>query len=331
MLSLRQLGEFGLIARLEKILPAALSKAWAVAIGDDTAVRRLADGSHELFTTDLLLEDAHFLPGDSRHWEGVGWKALAVNLSDVAAMGGRPVGALVGLGLPPKAKLREVEALYRGLAACSKKYSCPVVGGDTNASRGGWVISVAVLGQMEGRPLLRSAARAGDGLWVTGALGAAALGWAAARSHQAGRMFRPFLRRHAWPEPRLRWGELLAKSGMVGAAIDLSDGLAGDLAHLASASRVGFEVELASLPQAPGFLPACRKLRVSPEELQLCGGEDYELAFTVRKGREEKFLRYCRRHRIAATRIGRAVSGSGIRWLSAEGKVKRAGRGFRHF
>ena len=166
MPKLSSLGEFGLIARLQKILPPPVGKAWSVGIGDDTAVHSLGRGRSQLFTQDLLLEGIHFLPGTPRVWEDIGWKAMAVNLSDLAAMGGDPLGAVIGLGLPKRAKIPEIEALYRGIAQASRRFKCPVVGGDTNISKSGWVIAVAMLGETPRKPLLRSAARAGDSLWV---------------------------------------------------------------------------------------------------------------------------------------------------------------------
>jgi len=331
MTKLRTVGEFGLIARLEKILPKALSKGWSVAIGDDAAVRRLSGGRYQLLSKDLLLEGVHFLRGNLRHWETVGWKALAVNLSDIAAMGGRAVGALIGLGIPKDAEVQEVEALYRGAAACSKKYRCPVVGGDTNVSRQDWVISVTVVGESDAKPLLRSSARSGDSLWVTGDLGAAALAWRAIQQKKVQRVGREFLRRHARPEPRLAWGSQLAGSGMVTAMLDLSDGLGGDLKHLAEASGVGFEVELEALPKARGFDAACAKLGLDPVDLMVNGGEDYELLFTVRAGKSDAFRKLCLQYRISAKIIGRAIRGSKIHWFKNGKEWGQPAAGYRHF
>lgn len=329
MPKLSDLGEFGLIAHLEKILPGGVSKEWSVAIGDDCAVRRSSGGRSDLLTQDLLFEGIHFLPGNSKHWETVGWKALAVNLSDIAAMGGEPVGAVIGLGLPKLAKLREVEALYRGLAGAARRFSCPVVGGDTNRSQGGWTIAVTLLGETRRRPLLRGAARPGDSLWVTGELGGAALAWQAERKGKS--VPASIRQRLLLPTPRLEWGRHLAAFGKVGAAIDLSDGLAGDLGHLAQASGVAFEVELEALPCPRGFSGLCAKVGIDVWETLLEGGEDYELLFTLRAGAEQAFGDYARRRGLKAARIGRARRGSGIRWLEQGREIPRRFGGFRHF
>lgn len=329
MSRLSDLGEFGLIARLEKILPRGLAKHWSVEIGDDCAVRRSSGGRSELLTQDLLFEGVHFLPGNSKHWETVGWKALAVNLSDIAAMGGEPLGAVIGLGLPKRAKLREVEALYRGLAQAARRFSCPVVGGDTNRSRGGWTLAVTVLGETRRRPLLRSGARPGDSLWVTGELGGASLAW---RAERKGKKIPAAMRRRLLlPTPRLEWGGHLAAFGEVGAAIDLSDGLAGDLGHVARASRVGFDVDLETLPRPRGFAGLCERVGVDALEAMLEGGEDYELLFTLRAGAEKAFGDYARSRGLKVARIGRARRGSGIRWFENGREIPRRFGGYRHF
>lgn len=329
MPKLSDLGEFGLISRLQKMLPRGSHQEWSVAIGDDCAVRPLGPGRHELLTQDLLLERAHFLPGNSKHWETIGWKALVVNLSDIAAMGGKPVGAVIGLGLPKRAKLTEVEVLYRGLARAARRFSCPIVGGDTNRSPSDWMIAVTVIGETRRRPLLRSAARAGDSLWVTGELGGAALAWRAQQKKKP--VPEEVRRRLDLPIPRLDWGAHLSAFGKVGALIDLSDGLAGDLGHIASASRVAFEVDLNSLPKPRGFAGLCERVGADPLNMAIEGGEDYELLFTLRQGCEEAFRNYARRKGMSVTCIGRARRGSGIAWLEKGRKRARPFGGFRHF
>lgn len=317
-MKLASIGEFGLIRRLHKILSPQKLPEGALGIGDDASVLPL-DGKHRLLLThDLLLEGVHFLKGSPKDFQAVGWKALAVNLSDIAAMGGRPLQALVGLGLPPAARVEEVEALYRGLGQCARQYLCPILGGDTNSSKGGWVVAVSVMGVCDAPPLLRSGARVGDTLWVTGEVGGAALAW-----RGRGRLARP--------EPRLPWGEWLRKSGKVSAAIDLSDGLAGDLVHVSEASRVGFEVELERVPRPAGFAEACRRADLSEAELLLSGGEDYELLFTVRKREEGRFISWAKRRRLRVTRIGRAIAGRKIVFLQNGRPLAKTFPGFRHF
>ena len=329
MPKLSELGEFGLIARLEKILPQIPSQKWQVGIGDDCAVRRISKSRYELISQDLLLEGVHFLPGNRRHWESVGWKALAVNLSDIAAMAGSPLGAVIGLGLPKGAKLADVESVYRGIGMAAKRFACPIVGGDTNLSRRGWVIAVTVLGETRRSPLLRSGARPGDSLWVTGELGGAALAWQAEQRKKS--LPTAIRTRLSLPMPRLEWGQRIAAFGKAGALIDVSDGLAGDLGHLVEASRVGFEVMLERIPRPKRFEALCKKTNISLEDVLLAGGEDYELLFTIRKGHEAAFVSYCRRWGIQATQIGRARKGTTIRWMEGDKALTGKREGFRHF
>lgn len=329
MPSLQSLGEFGLIERARALLPPTTSD-WKVGIGDDAAVLQISSKHYQLFTEDLLVEGIHFRQGSLDDWRDLGWKSLAINLSDLAAMGGKPLGAVVGLALPKKTKVSEVEAFYRGLAQASRRYRCPIVGGDTNASPAGVAIAVALLGESRRSPLFRSGARAGDGLWVSGELGGAALGWLASQRKLGGSSL-AFRRRHARPEPRLSWGEALARSGMVSAALDISDGLAGDLVHLARASGVGFEVDFDLLPRPRGFSELCKKMKLEEERLLLAGGEDYELLFTVRRGAEPRFQKYCRRHRLKVTRIGQAQKGQKLLWHRSGKTMSRVWEGYRHF
>ncbi|MCC6272385.1 MAG: thiamine-phosphate kinase, partial [Deltaproteobacteria bacterium] len=246
-----------------------------------------------------------------------------------AAMGGEPLGAVIGLGLPKRARLSEVEALYRGLARAARRFSCPIVGGDTNRSKGNWTIAVTLLGETRRRPLLRSAARPGDSLWVTGELGGAALAW---RAQRAGKTVPEAIRRRLHsPTPRLQWGRHLSAFGKVGAAIDLSDGLAGDLGHIAEASGVGFDVEWETLPRPRSFAGLCAKVGTEVWETLLEGGEDYELLFTLQAGAEQAFGDYALRRGLKAARIGRARRGTGIRWLEQGRELRRRFGGFRHF
>ncbi len=328
---LKSIGEFGLIRRLANILSSQkLPLNWQ-GIGDDTAVIPVGRKKSLLFSHDLLLEKAHFLCGTLKDFRDLGWKALAVNLSDVAAMGGRPLAAVVGLGLPRGTEVKQVEALYRGLRDCGRRFSCPILGGDTNQSRGGWMISVTVLGEAKARPILRSGARSGDELWVTGELGGAALAWQAWEKGQGFPTGSPFQGRLNRPEPRLAWGQLLAKSKMLSAMIDISDGLAGDLGHLSEAGKVGFRVDVAVIPRPKGFPELCRKKKISELRTLLSGGEDYELLFTVKQEKGRNFSRWLKRQNIAATRIGEATRGERIEFRNRGSLIKEKFQGYCHF
>lgn len=335
-MTLSSIGEFGLIQRLQKILGPPAIQGSIVGIGDDTSVFHLKKNSYLLLTQDLLLEGIHFDPGRFANrpysdFADLGYKALAVNLSDIAAMGGYPLQATVGLGLPESARTMEVEALYRGFKEGVKKFRCPILGGDTNRSKGGWMIAVSVLGISQKFPILRSGARVGDSLWVTGTLGSAALGWESIKRRNRSPLFSSFRRSHARPEPRLDWGQKLLSCGMVTAMLDVSDGLAGDLRQLSVSSRVGFQVDLENVPLEDKFLERCRDLKLKPERIFLEGGEDYELMFTVQAGEAMDFLKWIKKKKIPATLIGRTVRGKSVKFFQQGKKMRGTFRGFTHF
>ncbi len=279
------LGEFGLIDVLTKMISGAQDKSAAsyrkllIGIGDDAAAWKSEAGT-QLVTTDSLFQDVHFRLSTTP-WYELGWKSLAVNLSDIAAMGGVPEYAVISLALPPTTEVEDVKALYRGMLDLARRFGVAIVGGDT--CRAPLVsITVTVLGKArdkDGKVLTRSAARVGDKIAVTGALGGASAGmemldkklkFDAESSRQ---LKKAFLK----PEPRVAEGQKLAEMG-VKAAIDISDGLIADLKHVCESSRVGARVEVARIPVAPAVRThfAGRAL-----ELAAAGGEDYELLFTA--------------------------------------------------
>lgn len=278
---LPQLGEFGLIERFRALL--GTPPEGEVWIGDDAAILR-APGGTILFTADLLVEGVHF----DLAWtspEDLGWKALAVNASDIAAMGGTPRRALVSLGVRPGLDVGFLEGLYRGMQECCNRFTMAVAGGDLSRA-GELVISVALLGNPAGRRVIeRGGAQVGDTICVTGTLGAAAAGLAMLR---AGREPRADLAAaHRRPVPRVREAEVLRRF-LPSAMVDVSDGFAADLGHLCAASGVGAAVEAGGLPLIdltaidPGLDPD-----LEPLGLALSGGEDYELCFTIDPERAE--------------------------------------------
>ena len=281
------LGEFGLIDRLARIVgqnPPSL----LIGIGDDAAAWRTPEGSVLLATTDTLVAGVHFLPDlpagrqAATPWPDLGWKALAVSVSDIAAMGGTPTFALVTLGIPPDLPLDAIDGLYAGLQECAQAYATVVAGGDiVRADK--LILSVAVLGQAEvddqGQPQLlrRDAAKAGHALAVTGSLGDAAAGL---RLLRQGVTDHPLVRAHLRPQPPLAVGREAARLG-VPAAIDISDGLLQDLGHICQRSAVpagrqglGAIVQAASLPLSDDLRRAFPDDAVA---LAASGGEDYQL------------------------------------------------------
>lgn len=278
MPELSTVGEFDLIERLASVLGLVASDRLVLSIGDDAAVWKAAGDRLTVATADSLVEGVHF---DLRttDWIDLGWKALAENLSDIAAMGCSPRYALVGLGLPAVTQVAAVEALYAGLRDCAQAFGCQVVGGDTVRCPQ-VVVHVTLLGESipvrgDDRPILtRSAARTGDLLAVTGVLGASAAGL---RLLQEGGPIDPddevLVEIHRRPQPRVNAGLLLVAAG-VRCGIDISDGLLADIAHICERSDVDAEVEARRVP----VHPAARG-RFGEEALKMAlgGGEDYEL------------------------------------------------------
>jgi thiamine-monophosphate kinase len=277
---LRDLGEFGLIERIERAANRASAGARArrargvvVGIGDDAAVLRPPAGEDWVVTTDALVEGTHFR-WSNQSARCVGRRALVANLSDLAAMGARPLGFVFALAAPPNLEIRTLDGLLAGLLEEAETHGCPLIGGNLSRARQTSITITAQGSVARGRALLRDAARPGDRIFVTGTLGGAALEVARAAAGRG--------KVRAVPTPRLRAGRALARMSGVGACIDISDGLLADLDHVLERSGCSAELDLAHLPQPPRFEAACRRLGVDPIRLASCGGEDYELLFTLR-------------------------------------------------
>jgi len=258
-------------------------------IGDDCAVIRGVGSRCWLLTLDTLVESVHF---DARWHPPVllGRKSGSVNISDVAAMGGEPRFALLSLALPASLPAEWLEDFLQGFMAVLREQGVMLIGGDTVKADGAVQISVTLIGEAEEeRILYRSGAAPGDLVWVSGPLGRAAAGLELCRRGWAGRADLPddwqkLIDWHLDPQPRTALGRQLAESGVVTAMMDISDGIATDLAHICAASGVGSEIEAHSLPLPPGLVEAARELGASPLEWALRGGEDYELLFTTPPG-----------------------------------------------
>jgi thiamine-monophosphate kinase len=274
---LRHLGEFGLIARLTGGLEPG--PGVEAGVGDDAAVLLPTPGHRLVVTTDVLVEGLDFTAELSEP-EDWGWKAVAANLSDLAAMAAEARWLVLALTVPEATPVPTLERVYAGVGEACRTFGVSLVGGDVSA---GPALSLAVtaLGEAE-RPVLRSGARPGDRLVVTGPLGAAAAGLALLRSGDPaakellGR-FPGLAAAHRRPQPALAMGVVLARAGAT-AMIDVSDGLAGDALHLAESSGVGLEVHEATVPLAPGVVQAAALLGLDPLALALAGGEDFVLA-----------------------------------------------------
>ena len=272
-----ELGEFGLIELIAETVGKASRRDLILGIGDDTAAWR-TDESIQLGTTDILIQNVHFTL-DIATWRELGWKALAVNISDIAAMGGTPSFAMVSLGLPPDTEVDNVVELYHGIKEIASKFDVDIVGG--NISRAPViVIDVSLIGKASDTLLTRSAAVPGDQIAVTGYLGLSAAGLQMLKSARKldSKTTAFFREAHLQPHPRVTEGQILVQHG-VRAAIDLSDGLLSDLTHICKASRVGAKLWIDKLP-----IHALLKAAFKKESLRLAlsGGEDYELLFTAR-------------------------------------------------
>ena len=335
--TLRTVGELGMIRRIRDAVSGGPPSGVRTGIGDDTAVLALTPGASLLATTDLLIEDVHF----RRSWASpydIGWKTMAVNLSDIAAMGGIPRWALVALALPSSVDLTDVDALYRGLREAAAPHGVVVVGGDSSASPSGWMIDVTLLGEHTGTPKLRSAAKAGDAVAVTGTLGQSAAGLALLEAgkgspHVDARTWNVLEGAHLRPTPRLAEGRWLGNQPSVHAMIDLSDGLTTDLGHICRESGVGARVELEAVPVAAATNEAARALGVDLLEWATGGGEDYELLLTCEPGA----VAVLSRELLAATGtiltvIGRIeAKAATVTYLDARGNPVAMRSGYQHF
>lgn len=301
-----------------------------VGIGDDCAVIE-GESCDWLVTTDALFEGVHF---NFEYTDDLllGRKSLSVNLSDIAAMGGQPLFYFVSLGVPSDFSTDRLESLYKGMKEIADSAKVVLAGGDTCASKSGLVISITVLGRIEkGKALLRSGAKPGDSIYVTGTLGDSALGLRCFKNGVRGGRFAPFMARYNDPSARLDAGSRLSSSGFVSSMIDVSDGLLADLGHIAEMSKAGFEIEAAKVPLTVGFADISKEAGVDPLEIALTGGEDYELIFTVAHDRVKEFEKQKTVHKV--TCIGTIQKNPKDRIvLGADGeKLEFSRKGYDHF
>lgn len=335
-MNLADLGEFGLIGRLARQLAADDVQPAAgeieLGIGDDAALLRLPSDTQLVTTIDALIEEVHFRRDWSRP-EDLGWKALAVNVSDLGAMGARPLAALLSIALPPNLPVRWIDRLYRGLAECARQYGCPIIGGDTVRSPRSVAISVTALGSVPcGRAVRRSGAQVGDLLYVTGVLGESGAGLdLLQRSVMRKRKYEALYRWHIRPQPPVAAGAVLAEAGLPTAMMDLSDGLGSDLRHLTRASGVGAQVEAERLPISEVTRMAAKELGTDPARWALFGGEDYQLLFTVPRERLSEVAPTLGPLGITATVIG-DITPRGLKLMLPDGSKKPLRpEGFAHF
>jgi thiamine-monophosphate kinase len=316
------LNEFDVIRRLARSVPGSGS-GLRLGIGDDAAVLAPPAGKDLVVALDTLIAGTHFdirLPP-----EAIGHRALAVNLSDLAAMGAEPRWFLLSLSMQSDDEVW-LDGFAAGLSALARAHDVALIGGDT--VRGPLSVSITALGYVpEGTALTRDGAQPGDTLFVTGALGAAGHAWRALADGAACDASLPGLNALARPQARVGIGQQLR--GLATAAIDLSDGLRVDLERLLAASGLAAQVDVAQLPVAQEILDACDRARAL--ELALDGGDDYELLFTVSPGSLARIDELARSWPCRVTRIGLCENGQGARWLQHGSEVSLPRTEFRHF
>jgi thiamine-monophosphate kinase len=316
-MKLSRLGEFGLIERVRRATPK--SRGVLLGIGDDAAWVASKFGSL-LITSDLLIEGVHF----DLKWTSLfalGYKAVAVNLSDIAAMGGTPAYLILSLGIPAKFRSEDIDEFYRGIRSLAKKNGVALVGGDTNLADS-LLISACLIGHAPFRPVTRAGAKIGDDVYVTGTIGDAALALKLFKSKSPQPERGPaayLLARHHRPTPKVAAGALLARERLATAMIDVSDGLLQDLGHICKVSKIGAVLWEEKLPLSPAYRALCGKEGTRPA---LTGGEDYELLFCAPPRNRSRIAKL--QHGTAdlvMTRIGTCASArAGIMVLDSAGK-----------
>jgi len=285
-------------------------------IGDDAAVIAAPTPMWWHVTTDLLAEGVHFDLRTAQP-ESVGYRSAIANLSDIAAMGAVPRYLLISLAVPRGFKRKEIFGLYTGLFRACRPHGVALIGGDTSASRAGLFINITLMGTTtSGKALFRRGARVGDHIYVTGTLGDSLAGLrllaqptSKASAERPSSLLRAthrqvLIQRHLHPSARIKEGQWLNTAQLATAAIDLSDGLSGDLRHICEESRVGAEIELGTLPISTACRAYAQSQRLQPAQLALTGGEDYELLFTAPPEKQSDILKQARAHKFHVTHIG---------------------------
>ena len=311
------LGEKKLIKQIRR--SARGGESVVTGIGDDCAVLSVPPGHELLVTTDFTIEKVHF----RRDWhrpELVGRRCLTRGLSDIAAMGGEPRAAFLSLAVPGDVPQKWVDRFLKGLLDLAEEFKVPLAGGDTAQSAGGIQADIVVVGSVpRGKAVLRSGAKAGERIYVTGELGGSAA--ALARLEESKPLGAEYVR-HFRPQARVAVGQWLRQQGVASAMIDVSDGLSTDLEHICQESHVGAEIEAEAIPRA---LVGLGKKRVAIE-LALHGGDDYELLFTSAAAIPSEV------GGVRVTRIGRTTQSAGMRLIGADGKARRLeAAGWEHF
>ncbi|MCH8157281.1 MAG: thiamine-phosphate kinase [Nitrospinae bacterium] len=339
-MDLADLGEINLIKRLQSRLKYH-PKQVIQGIGDDCAIYATSPGTHQIISTDALVENVHFNL-QTHPPEKLGLKALAVNVSDIAATGGTPRIAVITLGLPKNFSVSFLDRFYSGLNKASEQYEVAWVGGDTVSSPKHFFINVTILGEVKkNRFFTRKGARAGDKIFVTGTLGDSALGLKILQSgtkinwNGPAAARKKLVQRHLVPTARIKESNWLVKSRLkVTAMIDISDGLAQDLNQVLTTNGVAATLQKSRLPASRHFAGFCRDNKLNPLNYLLYGGEDYELLFTLKREDVKKLKRQFLKAHAPVALIGEITEFPGKIVLERENgrrKVLKPSAGFNHF
>ncbi|MCG6191042.1 thiamine-phosphate kinase [Maribellus maritimus] len=332
-MELKEIGEFGFIERFAPDFKALLSGK-VLGIGDDCAILPMNETSDLLVTTDMLIEDVHFLRDKIRPWQ-LGYKSVAVNLSDIAAMGGTPLGTFLSIAVPPGVDVEYLDEFMKGYHDISEKYATPLYGGDTTKSVKHLAINVCAIGKCpKGKVKLRRNAQSGDLICVTGNLGDSAGGLQTMlKKMDPSADVEYLLQRHNLPEPCIKEGQILLGFSGVHAMMDISDGIASDLMHILKASKKAARIDLENLPLSEPLKRICATQNWSPDELAVGGGEDYELVFTVAPEQLHELQKEFKwQFGKTVYPIGKIEEGKpAIEWYKNGQKVVFSKAGFNHF
>ncbi len=332
--TIKDIGEFGFIRSIQEACHFSSSKP-IKGIGDDCAVIGPYEGKALLITTDLLLEDVHFILDKIRP-DHLGEKAVCVNLSDIAAMGGHPLHVFVSIAVPNQMREEIILSIYDGIKSICKKYGVDILGGDTSASPDRLMINLTVVGEANENELLyRSGARPGDNIYITGNLGDSAAGLILIleKASAPEPLASVLIEAHNRPTPFIEAGREIARSGLASSMIDLSDGIASDLPHICESSRVGACLILNALPISDELKAFAEINQFDPFDLALSGGEDYKLLITVPKENEVLFKNLFEESDLCPIfHVGEITENQRVEIIMPNGKKERLKvTGFDHF
>lgn len=329
-----EIGEFGFIESIKKECIASL-KDVIKGIGDDCAVFGPYSGRVLLFTTDMLVEDIHFLMDKITPYQ-LGWKAIAVNLSDIAAMGGRPLFILLSLGIPVEMNVELIQDIYKGMKDICEHYRVNILGGDTVASPDKLIINISLIGDAKEKEVIyRSGARPGDKVYLTGNVGDSAAGLNILKNDISppSSIGSHFIKVHNEPKPLIETGRIIATSGLASAMIDLSDGLLSDLWHICKESGVGAMLFRSKIPLSSELKLLASLADFNPLDIALSGGEDYLLLVTVPEEKiQDLELLFKDKKPSPLYLIGEIREKEGIGMVNDDGSIEEIVlRGFNHF